>query len=155
MSSSPGEALPAGWIEKTSRSTGRKYYLNLMTNASQWEKPTEPAQDVVQASHILVKHRESRRPSSWKSDKITRTKEEALAMIEGFRQKIAGGEVDFAELAKLESDCSSARNGGDLGKFGRNQMQKPFEEAAYSLRVGELSEPVFTDSGIHIILRTA
>ncbi|XP_062515601.1 peptidyl-prolyl cis-trans isomerase NIMA-interacting 1-like [Corticium candelabrum] len=149
------EALPAGWIEKTSRSTGRKYYLNTMTNASQWERPTEPAQDVVQASHVLVKHRDSRRPSSWKSEKITRTKEEALAMLQGFRDKIASGDVEFADLAKRESDCSSARNGGDLGKFGRNQMQKPFEEAAYSLRVGELSEPVFTDSGIHIILRTA
>lgn len=79
----PAEALPSGWIEKTSRSTGQKYYLNTMTNASQWERPIEPAQDVVQASHVLVKHRESRRPSSWKSEKITRTKEEALGMIQG------------------------------------------------------------------------
>ncbi|XP_065829920.1 peptidyl-prolyl cis-trans isomerase NIMA-interacting 1-like [Oscarella lobularis] len=148
-------SLPAGWIEKTSRSTGEKYYLNTLTNASQWTKPTDAAKDEIQASHLLVKHRESRRPASWKSDKITRTKEEALSMIIDFRNKIASGEVEFAELARKESDCSSARNGGDLGKFGRNQMQKPFEEAAYNLRIGELSQPVHSDSGIHIILRTA
>eukprot|EP00118_Oscarella_pearsei_P006323 m.28592 g.28592 ORF g.28592 m.28592 type:complete len:152 (+) comp30874_c0_seq2:39-494(+) len=147
--------LPAGWIEKTSRSTDQKYYLNTFTNASQWEKPAEPAKDEIQASHLLVKHRDSRRPASWKSEKITRTKEEALRMVTEFRNKIANGETEFAELARKESDCSSARNGGDLGKFGRNQMQKPFEEAAYSLRIGELSQPVQSDSGIHIILRTA
>ena len=76
-------SLPAGWIEKTSRSTGEKYYLNTLTNASQWTKPTDAAKDEIQASHLLVKHRESRRPASWKSDKITRTKEEALSMIIG------------------------------------------------------------------------
>lgn len=53
------------------------------------------------------------------------------------------------------SDCSSARQGGDLGFFGRGQMQKPFEEATYALPVGGMSGVVQTDSGTHIILRTA
>ncbi len=48
----------------------------------------------------------------------------------------------------------SAQRGGDLGFFGRGQMQRPFEEATYALQVGELSGPVFTDSGVHLILRT-
>jgi NIMA-interacting peptidyl-prolyl cis-trans isomerase 1 len=48
----------------------------------------------------------------------------------------------------------SAKRGGDLGSFKKGAMQKPFEEASFALKVGELSEPVFTDSGVHIILRT-
>jgi NIMA-interacting peptidyl-prolyl cis-trans isomerase 1 len=104
---------------------------------------------------LLVKHRDSRRPSSWKQEKITRTKEEALEMLRGFRSAIASGEVGFAELASRESDCGSAKRGGDLGLFGRGQMQKPFEDATFALEVGQLSEPVSTDSGVHIIIRTA
>lgn len=75
--------------------------------------------------------------------------------LAGHRERIASGEISLAELAATESDCSSARNGGDLGFFGPGQMQKPFEEASFKLQVNEMSEPVFTDSGIHIILRTA
>ena len=73
----------------------------------------------------------------------------------GFREKIASGQCKFEELASQYSDCSSARNGGDLGEFGRGQMQKPFEDAGFSMKVGDLSNPVWTDSGVHIILRTA
>lgn len=72
-----------------------------------------------------------------------------------YREQISFGKSSFAELASKYSDCSSAKRGGDLGPFGKGAMQKPFEEAAFALKVGELSEPVFTDSGVHIILRTA
>lgn len=64
------------------------------------------------------------------------------------------GEEDFESLASQFSDCSSAKARGDLGAFSRGQMQKPFEDASFALRTGEMSGPVFTDSGIHIILRT-
>ena len=74
--------------------------------------------------------------------------------VSGYRKQIENGERTFEELASQYSDCSSAKKGGDLGPFGRGQMQKPFEEATYGLQVGELSQPVFTDSGVHIILRT-
>ena len=63
-------------------------------------------------------------------------------------------EATFEELAGKYSDCSSAKKGGDLGMFGPGQMQKPFEDAAFGLEVGEMSEAVDTDSGVHIILRT-
>lgn len=109
----------------------------------------------VQASHLLVKHRDSRRPSSWKEPTVTRTSDEALAMIEGFRARLVAGEVEFAALAAQESHCSSAKRGGDLGEFGPGEMQKPFEDATYALKVGELSGPVFSESGVHLILRTA
>lgn len=42
---------------------------------------------------------------------------------EGFRERIVSGKVKFADLASVESDCSSAKNGGDLGPFGRGKMQ--------------------------------
>lgn len=145
-----------GWEVKTSRS-GKDYFFNPNTKESQWEVPDGPASTqaaTVQASHLLVKHRESRRPSSWREDNITKSKEEALKELQGFRQAIVSGESTFEDLASQYSDCSSAKRGGDLGPFGRGQMQKPFEDATYGLQVGELSEPVWTDSGVHIIKRT-
>ena len=78
-----------------------------------------------------------------------------MVVIAAFRGQIVSGEYTFQELASQYSDCSSAKNGGDLGMFGRGQMQAPFEEATFALKVGEMSEPVWTDSGVHIILRTA
>ncbi|XP_041481389.1 peptidyl-prolyl cis-trans isomerase NIMA-interacting 1-like isoform X2 [Lytechinus variegatus] len=134
---------------------GKPYYFKAATKESQWEKPAGPPANKVRCSHLLVKHRESRRPASWRDDKITRTKDEALQIIKGYRARIVSGQVDFGDLASTESDCSSAKNKGDLGIFGRNQMQKPFEDVSFRLEVGEMSDPVFTDSGIHLILRTA
>ncbi|KAH9082302.1 hypothetical protein Ae201684P_009628 [Aphanomyces euteiches] len=109
----------------------------------------------VLASHLLIKHRGSRRPASRLSDNITRSKEEAIEILRGLRAKIVSGESRFADLAVQYSDCSSGTRGGDLGPFGRGMMQKPFEDATYALQVGELSDIVDTDSGVHIILRTA
>lgn len=108
----------------------------------------------VRASHLLVKHKDSRRPSSWKEEHITRSQEEALRMIERYRSMIENGQVEFGVLASTESDCSSAKRGGDLGWFGKGEMQKAFEDATYGLQIGEMSMPVFSSSGIHIILRT-
>ncbi len=64
-----------------------------------------------------------------------------------------GLERRFREIARVESDCGSAEKGGDLGLFGRGQMQRPFEEASFALAVGGLSDIVDTDSGIHVIMR--
>ncbi|XP_076093586.1 putative peptidyl-prolyl cis-trans isomerase dodo [Mytilus galloprovincialis] len=150
--------VPEGWERKISRSNNKEYFLNIYTKESQWDMPTAPAKQqsaTVQASHLLVKHRDSRRPSSWREENITRSKEEAIKILEGFREQIVSGEKQFAELASQYSDCSSAKRGGDLGPFGRGQMQKPFEDATYSLDIGEMSEIISTDSGVHIILRTA
>ncbi len=67
------------------------------------------------------------------------------------RDEIEGG-ADFAEIAQTESaDPGSAERGGDLGSFGRGQMVPPFDEAIWSLDVGELSEPVLTQFGYHLI----
>lgn len=67
----------------------------------------------IRAAHLLVKHRDSRRPSSWKEPDITRSKEEAVTILEGYEKRIKGGEK-LGDLATSESDCSSARKKGDL-----------------------------------------
>jgi len=108
----------------------------------------------VRASHILVKHIQSRKPSSWKEPNITRTKEEAMEIIKGYQTILKNKEKTFEELASTESDCSSAKKNGDLGFFERGTMQKPFEDASFALDIGEISEIVDSDSGLHLILRT-
>lgn len=67
--------------------------------------------------------------------------------------QIKSGEATLAELARDYSDCSSAKRGGDLGPFSRGQMQKPFEEVAFGLKIGEISDITETDSGLHLIER--
>nr|XP_042117810.1 peptidyl-prolyl cis-trans isomerase NIMA-interacting 1-like [Peromyscus maniculatus bairdii] len=81
------EKLPPGWEKHMSGSSGQVYYFNHITNASQWEWPRggrsvggsskksqgEPAR--VRCSHLLVKHSQSRRPSSWRQEEITRSNE--------------------------------------------------------------------------------
>ncbi len=116
---------------------GRTYYLNIHTKQSQWEIPTQSASIEVKmrCSHILVKHKDSRRPSSWKEANITRSRDEALTIINSYRDKIINKEATFNDLAAKNSDCSSASKGGDLGFFSIGQMQKPFEEATLLLKV--------------------
>ena len=85
------------------------YYYNTATKESVWEKPTggasaEPAQ--VRASHILVKHAGSRRPSSWRQERITCSKAEAIQKLSGIRDAIVSGRANFEDVARVESDCS-------------------------------------------------
>jgi peptidyl-prolyl cis-trans isomerase C len=72
--------------------------------------------------------------------------------IEDLQKKLASG-VKFEELAQKFSRCPSAKAGGDLGHFGRGRMVEAFDEAAFNLEVGEVSEPVRTRFGYHLILR--
>jgi NIMA-interacting peptidyl-prolyl cis-trans isomerase 1 len=109
----------------------------------------------IQASHILAKHSKSRNPSSWREATITRSPEEALAKISAIREAIVSGKESFEEIAARESDCSSAKRMGDLGFFGKHDMVPEFSAAAFALQVGDISEPVSSASGIHIIKRTA
>eukprot|EP01010_Urceolus_cornutus_P002124 NODE_2727_length_479_cov_468.953488_g2150_i0.p1 GENE.NODE_2727_length_479_cov_468.953488_g2150_i0~~NODE_2727_length_479_cov_468.953488_g2150_i0.p1 ORF type:complete len:132 (-),score=43.30 NODE_2727_length_479_cov_468.953488_g2150_i0:82-426(-) len=110
----------------------------------------------VQASHCLVKNAESRNPISRRTNQSTTGKSKAQAITEltGILDQIKSGSISFADAASKYSDCSSYRNGGDLGPFGRGEMQKPFEDATFALKVGEISGIVDTDSGVHIIQRT-
>ncbi|MBN2694792.1 peptidylprolyl isomerase [bacterium] len=92
----------------------------------------------VKASHILVS--------------VTKDKDDAKAKseIEGYLKQIKDG-ASFEEIAKNHSDCPSKSKGGDLGYFTKDRMVKPFSDAAFALKVGDISEPVKTQFGYHII----
>jgi peptidyl-prolyl cis-trans isomerase C len=123
---------------KVDEATERQYYEE---HKSEYE--------TVHGRHILVRMKGS--PLALRTGKQELTEEEALAKAQDLRKKLlAGG--DFAALAKTESDdTGSGTNGGDLGSFKHGQMVAEFEQAAFSLPVGQISEPVKTKYGYHLI----
>ena len=86
----------------------------------------------VRASHILVPK---------------------LSLAQDIKKQLESGEK-FNILAQKYSECPSKKKGGDLGFFRRGQMVKEFEQAVYSMKTGEISDPVKTKFGYHIIKRT-
>ncbi|MBI4127091.1 protein translocase subunit SecF [Candidatus Peregrinibacteria bacterium] len=100
---------------------------------------------VVSARHILVSYTGAERSSS------TRTKEEALTRAQEVKAKIDGG-AQLADLSKEYSDDQgSYAKGGDLGEFGEGVMTPTFQDAAFALSVGEVSDIVESPFGFHII----
>lgn len=97
------------------------------------------------------------KPVTWNIGMILRNTEvseetdtKQLKAIKDIQDRIkAGG--NFASLAKIESQCPSSERGGDLGFVGRGMMVKPFEDAAFALKVGEVSDVVKTQYGYHLI----
>jgi len=150
---------------------GVPYFYNSETKASVWEIPEGLTREQVEklpgaehfarpvrvrARHLLVKHSGSRNPISWRDTKnpVTRSKAEAIEILRGYESEINGSPETFAILAKEHSDCNSSKKEGDLGSFGPGEMQKPFEDAVFALKINEMSQIVETDSGVHLILRT-
>ncbi len=123
-------------IDKTeiNDAEARKYYQE---NKAQFSQPER-----IKARHILIAVED---PASADSKKAAREKAEKILA------RVRAGE-DFAELAKKYSDDPGSREkGGDLGFFSRGQMIEPFEKAAFSLKVGEISGLVESPFGYHII----
>lgn len=104
----------------------------------------------AKASHILIRFKGSRVPL--RPNEKDLTEEEALAKAQEIRKKLLAG-ADFAATAKAESDdTGSGANGGSLGSaFSHGQMVPQFEQAAFSLPIGQISEPVKSPFGYHII----
>jgi peptidyl-prolyl cis-trans isomerase C len=100
--------------------------------------------ETVKASHILIGV-----DSKATADEKVKAREKA----EKLQKEVAGG-ADFAALAKGNSTCPSASQGGDLGFFGKGQMVPAFEKAAFALKPGEISPVVETQFGYHIIKLT-
>jgi len=123
---------------KVDEATARKYYDDHKAEYLQ-----------VKARHILIRFKGSAVPL--KKDAKELTEAEALAKAQEIRKKLVDG-ADFATLAKAESDdAGSGANGGDLGTFGKGRMVPAFEQVAFTIQVGELSEPVKSQFGYHII----
>ncbi len=122
----------------------------------------------VRASHILIDVNPAQikqeiisqdKKGTLTSDEIEKKTQEEIdkkmELAKEVRQKAAQNPKDFAKLAeKYSADKASASRGGDLGFFSREQMVKPFSDAAFSLKPGVISEVVVSDYGDHIIMVT-
>ncbi|MCG6972251.1 MAG: SurA N-terminal domain-containing protein [Desulfobacterales bacterium] len=118
---------------KLSDSEVREYYDE---NLESFKIPKK-----VVARHILIKVNPDADPET-----VKEAKEKALKIL-----KMAREGKDFAELAKKYSEGPSRNNGGYLGEFTKESMVKPFADKAFSMKAGEISEPVRTRFGWHII----
>lgn len=105
-----------------------------LQNYYEENKATFNLPERVKASHILLKSKDV----------------ETLTLIADLKHRAESGE-DFAELAKEYSECPSSASGGDLGTFAKTDMVPEFSEVAFNTAEGQISEPVLTDFGYHII----
>lgn len=122
-----------GESSRISEEEARAYYDS---NPEEFFSPEQ-----VRASHILILS---------DPDGADEGEDDGIVTIQEIRKEAEAGD-DFAELAIKHSQCPSREQGGDLGYFTRGKMVKPFEDAAFALKPGELSEVVKTQFGYHLI----
>lgn len=121
------------FVNEVSPDEIEEFYL---ANSENFQIPEQ-----IQVRHILI---------AVSPDDSPAKREEKRGKILELRDQIQNG-ADFAQLAREHSDCNSKSNGGDLGYFKRGTMVKPFEDAAFDLKVGELSDVIETEYGFHLI----
>lgn len=129
----PGAAEVDAFI----KANGQRLEEAYKSNSYRYHKPKR-----VKARHILAKADE--KASDAASD-------EAKKKIEDAKAKIAAGADFGAEAKQITDDVATKDKGGDLGVFGPGSMDPPFEKAAFALKVGEVSEPVRSRFGWHLI----
>jgi peptidyl-prolyl cis-trans isomerase C len=129
------------------------------------DKITEGISDPTEEDmreHFKVHHKEYMRPERSSAQHILigmenageAEKATARSRLEEIRREIGAG-ASFGDQATMHSDCPSGKKtGGSLGWFGHGTMVKEFDDAVFSMEVGELSELVETDLGIHLIYKT-
>ena len=167
-------APPEPWRAQYSKSKQLWYYFCPGPNISRWAQDGLPTaappanggggggngngggEARITCSHILLKHTQSRNPVSRRPDAatITRSRAEATQRLAMLRHDLTANKFEAA--AREMSECTTFQIGGDLGSFKFAKMQASFSEAAFKLGVGEITAaPVATESGMHLILRTA
>jgi len=116
----------------------RKYFEDHRCEFQNWK-----------ARHVVVRSKGSQLPV--RAGQGDLTEEEALARAQDLRKRLAAG-ADFSELARQESDDpSSGTNGGDMGQIRHGQIIPSLEEALCSMNAGEISQPIKTTFGYHVI----
>eukprot|EP00667_Euglena_gracilis_P017538 EG_transcript_18502 len=116
--------------------------------------------DVIQCCHILLAHRDLKKPFDRSGKPVLRTKDEAFRALAAFKEEIIlnldgmGPEAKMQKLAKKESDCQTWKKGGNLGKIRKGQWVREAEQVAFNLEVGEIGGPVESEHGVHLIMRT-
>jgi parvulin-like peptidyl-prolyl isomerase len=116
---------------------------------AQAEAASAAAYPMARARHILIQYA----GAEGTEPKVTRSKEEAQALVQGLLKRIREQNADMAQLAREHSDCPSAPDGGELGRFTHGELVPEFESALFGLSPGELSGVVETPFGYHIIRR--
>jgi hypothetical protein len=145
---SPGEAPRIAPPPSPVESPGSKRAASAAAPLASVDVSSQPAE--ISARHLLVSYKGGLRASPG----IGRSKTEARARAEEAHKRAAAGE-DFVALVKQYSDEPGAgERGGDLGKFERGSMVPAFANAAFALKVGEISAVVETQFGFHVIKRT-
>jgi parvulin-like peptidyl-prolyl isomerase len=130
------------------RAMGSKYYERMIIDKiipeGEIEKILTRQGVELKASHILIGFKGSRRPAD-------RTREEAEKLVEDILKELKAGAEFSITAQKYSDDPSAKKNNGELGYFTWGRMVGPFQEAAWELEVGEISDPVKTMFGFHII----
>jgi parvulin-like peptidyl-prolyl isomerase len=121
--------------------------VTISDNDLQSEFSKDPSQyaepETVTARHILV---------LVKPNASTTEQQEALERISQIRSRVTASGADFGKIAAETSDDTASKvDGGNLGAFQRGMMVPEFEKAAFALQIGEISDPIKTDYGYHII----
>ena len=105
-------------------------------------------------SLILIKSQDSDDSSSWRQQEIALSSEAAHETAQALFEAIASGDIAFATCAKKRSDHHTAHGGGVCGKIWHGMLHDDIESAAFNLRVGEMSQPIESPQGWHLLLRT-
>jgi hypothetical protein len=149
---------PAGGVSASRGEEGRPRVIAPVPEPAPAPAPAPPPaaapaaapQGTARASHVLVAYTGAVRARP----EITRSKEEAKKRAGEVLARAKKGD-DFTQLAREISDDPTAKaSGGDLGPFTADRMVKPFSDAAFALKPGELSDVVETQFGYHVIKRT-
>jgi len=154
---SPAVVTETELREAYSKQKGRAVAEYVGVLYSNLESDYEPSEAEIQAyynEHPGLYHRDRRAVAhvvTWPKDPSAADREDVLTLAREIKGEIENGVRDFAEAAAVFSQDGTASEGGDLGTFDRNRMVAPFTEVAFSLPVGQISDPVETQFGYHLI----
>lgn len=144
--------LPKYWeIRECKDYPGRCYFYNPITNESTWVRPGDPNPKMIYVAQILIKTEKSIKPET-KNGPVTRTVEEAFNMLKEIRDELETNKSKFSTIANQVSDMDE-KTGGVLGWIRYQDVPPEFAEAAWKLKLNELSDIIQTPLGVHLILR--